>query len=188
MTLQIINLGNYANDGTGDDLRTAFEKVNGNFDILRFEIAGATNLGNGTGLFAQKNAIDPFLEFKSLTSLDTSVEISSTATTVNLKAMTVVETDTAPILGGDMELNGHTIKASNGGGIESKIWNVDVQSLASLVSILMESNQSTIDMGYFSAPTGYVVDYAGYLLDMGTFLDPAVGNNIEFGVFNPMTG
>jgi hypothetical protein len=31
ISLQQINLGGYANDGTGDDLRTAFEKVNGNF-------------------------------------------------------------------------------------------------------------------------------------------------------------
>ena len=31
MALQTINVGNFANDGTGDDLRTAFIKVNQNF-------------------------------------------------------------------------------------------------------------------------------------------------------------
>jgi hypothetical protein len=188
MTLQTINLGNYANDGTGDDLRTAFEKVNGNFDILKFEIAGATNLGSGVGLFAQKNAINPYLEFKSLTSVNNSVTISSTATTVNLRANITLLSDLTPTLGGNLELNGKTIKTTAGGNIESKIWNIDVQALNSLVSILMESNQSTIDMGYFSAPTGYVVSASGYTVDMGTFLIPAAGNNIEFGVFNPMTG
>ena len=34
MPIQTINLGNYANDGTGDDLRTAFEKINANFNEL----------------------------------------------------------------------------------------------------------------------------------------------------------
>jgi hypothetical protein len=36
MSLQLenINLGEYANDGTGDDLRTAFAKVKFNFDVI----------------------------------------------------------------------------------------------------------------------------------------------------------
>jgi hypothetical protein len=36
--LQQINLGSYANDGTGDDLRTAFEKVNANFGQIQSAI------------------------------------------------------------------------------------------------------------------------------------------------------
>lgn len=31
MAIQLINIGSYANDSTGDDLRTAFAKVNANF-------------------------------------------------------------------------------------------------------------------------------------------------------------
>ena len=31
MTVNTINIGNIANDGTGDDLREAFIKVNNNF-------------------------------------------------------------------------------------------------------------------------------------------------------------
>jgi hypothetical protein len=38
VSLQQINLGEYANDGTGDDLRTAFAKVKINFDILEKDI------------------------------------------------------------------------------------------------------------------------------------------------------
>jgi hypothetical protein len=38
VSLQQINLGEYANDGTGDDLRTAFAKVKFNFDILENDI------------------------------------------------------------------------------------------------------------------------------------------------------
>ena len=48
MTLPVINLGNVANDGAGDDLRTAFEKVNANFTLLEIDAADTTgtNLGS----------------------------------------------------------------------------------------------------------------------------------------------
>ena len=32
MTIQKVNIGSVVNDGTGDDLRTAFVKANNNFD------------------------------------------------------------------------------------------------------------------------------------------------------------
>jgi hypothetical protein len=32
MAKQVINIGIVANDGTGDPLRTAFDKINDNFD------------------------------------------------------------------------------------------------------------------------------------------------------------
>lgn len=53
MALQTINLGTYANDGTGDDLRTAFNKVNANL-IELFNIAYGAHVGSvppiGTGV------------------------------------------------------------------------------------------------------------------------------------------
>ena len=46
MAIQTINLGTYANDGTGDDLRTAFTKVNANFTELgSSDVRGGLNLG-----------------------------------------------------------------------------------------------------------------------------------------------
>jgi hypothetical protein len=41
MAIQTINLGTYANDGTGDDLRTAFEKVQANFVEIYSSLNGA---------------------------------------------------------------------------------------------------------------------------------------------------
>jgi hypothetical protein len=38
MPIQTINLGAYPNDGTGDDLRTAFKKINDNFSEVWLEI------------------------------------------------------------------------------------------------------------------------------------------------------
>ena len=35
MAIQTINIGNIVNDKLGDDLRTAFQKVNANFSALK---------------------------------------------------------------------------------------------------------------------------------------------------------
>ncbi len=64
--LQTINIGNVVNDGLGDDLRTAFEKVNSNFSSLNAELTvEVINLSSsGTGLFKEK--VGNELRFKSL--------------------------------------------------------------------------------------------------------------------------
>jgi hypothetical protein len=65
--LQTINVGNLVNDGLGDDLRTAFLKVNANFSELNTGLTiTASNSGLGAGVFKQKTNND--LEFKSLVS------------------------------------------------------------------------------------------------------------------------
>ena len=51
MAKQVINIGSVANDGTGDPLRTAFDKVNDNFTELYSDDAGDVNSVNaGTGI------------------------------------------------------------------------------------------------------------------------------------------
>ncbi len=47
MAQQIIDVGNVANDGQGDPLRTAFEKTNDNFTEL-YNIGGISGIANGT--------------------------------------------------------------------------------------------------------------------------------------------
>lgn len=50
-TLEVINIGATANDGTGDPLRTAFEKINNNFAQLgntSYFYAFANTTGNST--------------------------------------------------------------------------------------------------------------------------------------------
>ena len=68
MAVQLINIGNTANDGTGDDLREAFVKVNNNFnelDLRDDEQTTVTNLGStGEGVFKEKINYD--LKFKKL--------------------------------------------------------------------------------------------------------------------------
>jgi len=66
MTVQTINIGNVVNDGLGDDLRTAFQKVNANFSVLAAEttVSGANVGTSGVGLY--KDKVGAVLEFKKL--------------------------------------------------------------------------------------------------------------------------
>jgi len=80
MAIESINVGNIANDGTGDDLREAFIKVNNNFieidnDINSFPITGE-NLGvTGEGVFAGKE--ENTLQFKKILA-GNNISVSST--------------------------------------------------------------------------------------------------------------
>ena len=90
MAIQTINIGTIANDGTGDDLREAFVKVNNNFTELANRNPEATtgaNLGSsGLGVFAQLSGSE--LQFKkivggnavTLTDSANAITINSTAT------------------------------------------------------------------------------------------------------------
>ena len=90
MAIQTVNIGTIANDGTGDDLREAFVKVNANFSELDSrspEKTTGANLGSaGEGVFAQLSGAE--LQFKkilagtavSLSSDGNAITINSTAT------------------------------------------------------------------------------------------------------------
>jgi len=83
MTIQTINIGNVVNDGLGDDLRTAFEKVNANFADLSTQLTiTATNVGaTGVGVFKEKIGAD--LKFKKLVS-GTKILLSENTDTITV--------------------------------------------------------------------------------------------------------
>lgn len=67
MAIQVINVGNLANDGTGDDLREAFIKVNQNFDELDLRAANVNGANIGIGGFTIfKDKVGSTLNFRAL--------------------------------------------------------------------------------------------------------------------------
>ena len=81
MAIETINIGNLVNDGLGDDLRTAFQKVNNNFNYLTTQLTvSGQNIGStGVGIFKQKT--NELLELKKIAPGDgTIVVLDDTAT------------------------------------------------------------------------------------------------------------
>lgn len=86
MAIQTINVGNIANDGTGDDLREAFIKVNDNFTDLNERVVqiplSASNIGTaGQGVYA--DTVNNTLQFKKL------VPGQNTSITANNETITI---------------------------------------------------------------------------------------------------
>ena len=196
MTLQTINLGSYANDGTGDDLRTAFDKVNQNFSNLEVEVAvaSATNIGTGVGIFKDKNATN--LEFKSLSSTGATVVITSADDHINLESKTSLVNDTTPTLGADLNLNGHIIGGISG-DVRSTIWGQDIQLTSNILSAMVNNNALMLDVcpsGDFTKPLGYQhfpikgfsFDFNGTSVTSG-FTTP-LKNDYDFGDFSNPNG
>lgn len=90
MAIQLINIGQVANDGTGDDLREAMIKINANFEELDLrddEKTTASNLGSlGQGLFVQRLNYD--LQFKRIRAGD-NVYLQSDAEKVTISVPTI---------------------------------------------------------------------------------------------------
>jgi len=158
MTQQIINLGTYANDGTGDDLRTAFTKVSANFTDLYTQLANLNgqNIGSGQGIFSADVA--GIMSFKSITG-GNNIVVTSTSNTVNIAstAMSNVVNDTAPHLGGDLNLNGYNVTGA--GDVETTVWGIDVRVLNTQIQTALATGFG--DQGTFSAPLNN--------FDLGTF-------------------
>jgi hypothetical protein len=68
MTVQTINIGNQVNDGLGDDLRTAFQKVNANFGELSAQLTITVGTAATTGINIFKEKVGAELIFKGLVS------------------------------------------------------------------------------------------------------------------------
>lgn len=107
MAIELIDIGNIANDGTGDDLRTAFEKVNFNFTELDSNIDASitvSNIGGGAGLFKQK--VGSQLQFRTL---DTDANLA--VTVVGDKVQIATNFEDKDITVGSLEVAGNGVGA-----------------------------------------------------------------------------
>lgn len=195
MPIQTINLGNYANDGTGDDLRSAFKKVNENFELVggTLGIINGENLGSGVAIFKQRDNDNLTLEFKTLTSTDGSVVITSdpSGNTVNLRNNSLLENDPSPSLSADLELNGNNITTGSEGygDVRTTVWGIDVRNLNSLMEMFIQAGTVNLDFGSIvegttgipDAPTNIVDLNGNYPNWLGFSVPDPSGINLNFG-------
>jgi hypothetical protein len=143
MAIDIINLGTYANDGTGDDLRTAFDKVNGNTDYLNLvKIETGANVGGGNAIY--KSTVGTTLNFKTIVQ-GSNIFISSAADTITITtpdSINALEEDPNPKLANNLDLNGYEIFNTTGSSFESVLINgfkIDGSNYSNAGTVVLQS-------------------------------------------------
>jgi len=122
MAVETINIGQIANDGTGDDIREAMIKINNNFEDLdtRFpEAADGVNLGTiGEGVFASATASE--LSFKKLVG-GSNVTLTATDTAITFDVPTFLDQLIAVTDSGSIVVaNGQTMSVTAGTGLSTR--------------------------------------------------------------------
>jgi hypothetical protein len=131
MTIQTINIGNVVNDGLGDDLRSAFQKVNANFTELNTALTiTAANTGDtGAGVFKEK--VGSELQFKKLVS-GTKVQLDETSNVIIVNntapdAFTRYATDSGIITAGTGNTEGRiTLQGTSAPGSTTSTKDIEV--------------------------------------------------------------
>jgi hypothetical protein len=185
-TIQTINIGNIVNDGLGDDLRTAFQKVNANFATLNNDLTiTASNLGTvGEPVFKQKSGVN--LEFKKLvagnkiaiTSNPDSLLIASTVGT----SFTRITTQSGFIDADDHEFV--TIQGDNDITVTAVDDIITVSTTLDLNQILKVLDFGPMNSFYQGNYSSMVqLNTAAANLDFGTYTNPGT-INIDLGLLN----
>jgi len=113
MALQTINVGNFVNDGTGDDLRTAFVKINENFDELDLRGGQAntiSNVGTGVGIYKEKIGVD--LRLKTLRA-GNGVSVTSGTNEVTITNTKNLVDEASPTLSAALNINNKNLTNGN---------------------------------------------------------------------------
>lgn len=188
--IQAINIGNIVNDGLGDDLRTAFQKVNANFTGLNSELTIAgLNVGLGDGIFKQKTGNS--LEFKSL--------VSGNKILLDNRIDTIVINSTQPDAFIRIDTNSGFVSAANNnvnltlqGGdnviVSGTGSTITVDTRLPLVDIFSTADFGPISGGSFDNSIQFIFQTANF--DFGTIIFDQGGNelsssplNVDFGSF-----
>lgn len=154
MAIQLINIGQIANDGTGDDLREAMIKINANFEELDLrddEKTTASNLGSiGQGLFVQRLNYD--LQFKRIRAGDNVfMESDTEKVTISVPTIGVEEIITSADTGaGQISTNG-VLNIVGGNDISTSLVNntftIDYTGIASLETDPNPTLSTDLDAG-----------------------------------------
>lgn len=188
MSLQTINLGNYANDGTGDDLRTAFQKVNDNFLYLTAEasVVNANNLG--TVVMTGGNNLGTTITVANTTGLIRGSVVSVTSGTGNFSANTTVTQINGPTSftvssEPTIPLSNATIRAAgagvfaqrNGSSFEYKSF------VSSDRSIIISETAKSIDLVSNAKLSNDIAPQLGGNLNLGNFI--ITGGDVQTTVY-----
>ena len=153
MAIQTVNLGTYANSSTGDDLRTAFEKVNANFAFLDLTSAvTADNIGAGARVFKEK--IGDNLQLRSVVA-GTGITVVENTDNITVTSIIDITRDTAPQLGGNLVLGGFDVTGTG---------NVNITgSMTSTGDVAVNGGDLTTTAGTFNLinTTATTVNLAG---------------------------
>ena len=175
MAVQMINVGRLANDGTGDDLREAFIKINQNFQLFDFiDNPQGKNLGTaGAEVFAQVEEGE--FQFRRLVP-GQNIEINQFDNTIEINGLPAPSTNFLVV--GD---NSNTIQVTD--SIVLRFEGVDgITTEASennkTVSIKLDekiSNYLDFDFGEVSAIPNSIFEFVmnSIGVDLGTFTSPS---------------
>ena len=159
MSMQIINVGQIENDGTGDDLREAFIKVNENFsslDTKTNDIVNTISISGNTGSIDLINYAD--LSILGIQSITTNIENGTISIS---SSFTQLLDDSAPTLSANLDASNFSIV---------NLTSINGIALADLSKIA----DNTFDFGSFSFTANNIIDWfiSNINVDMGTFSNP----------------
>jgi hypothetical protein len=180
MTVQTINIGNVVNDGLGDDLRSAFQKVNANFTELSAQLTITAVNVNDTGVGVFKEKVGAELRFKKLvsgtkmllTDTDTSIVLNNTAPDAFIR----IDTDAGVMLASTHQQI--TIGGAAAPGSVTSVKDIEVTAFNSKISIKTIIPVTDILTSYdFGAITGTLNNsmqalFAVSNIDFGTITLP----------------
>jgi hypothetical protein len=169
--IQTINIGNVVNDGLGDDLRTAFEKVNANFAELDASLTvTASNLGStGAGIFAGKIGAD--LQFKNL--------VSGTKILLDPRVDGIIINSTQPEAFTSITTNAGVVSANTTTDVTIQgVGDIQITGSGSVISVdtVLDLNQILLSFDFGPFKLGYdhpiQLALAAANIEFGTILSP----------------
>lgn len=175
MAVQMINVGRLANDGSGDDLREAFIKINQNFQLFEdVENARGINLGTGGAeVFAQVEQGE--FQFRRLDA-GNNIQINQFDNTIVISSTAPAQSTNFLILGD----NSNTLQVSDGivlnikgdDGIETAV-NENTKTINLKLSQTV-SNYLGFDFGEIDAVQSSIFEFVmnSVGVDLGTFINP----------------
>lgn len=141
--MELINIGQIANDGTGDDLREAFIKVNQNFeelDLREPESTEVSNLGGGAELFKSKNGAT--LGFRTLDA-GSNITLTTVGDTIQVSAVGGLQSLTVASDSGNLTLqDGDTFTVTGTSGASTSVSNGEL--VINAITLAQDPNPSLL--------------------------------------------